>query len=321
MADRSLVDIPLANSIKHPAVVAWSRMMGSGSLPNRITRLNEGHSMVYRLAGIAPDGGSIIAKKCSREDAHRTRAICTRVLPLLSQPALLFYGYLEAGKRKAWLFLEDGGSVKCSLDNPDHQRAFSCWLAALHAGTAGYADDFTLPETGLDTYLKQLRTGRRKILKGLGLLELESQDDATLRTVVEWCDRIESLWPKLKAVVEGAPRTLVHGDYAPKNVLVRQTLGRPEVFPIDWETAGWGTPAMDLGEYPDLAIYTAHARACGAKWHIETVRGWAAVGKILRHIAAFDWASATLIGGWPPRGVRRMRVRLDDAMRAAVVEF
>ena len=49
--------------------------------------------------------------------------------------------------------------------------------------------------------------------------------------------------------------------------------------------------------------------------------GWTAVGKILRHIAAFEWASASLIGGWPPRGVRRMSVRLEDAQTASALEF
>lgn len=321
MADRSLLDIALRNPQKHPAVVAWNRMTGASALPSRITRLNEGHSMVYRLAGIAPDGGSVIAKLCAREDGDRSRVICTSVLPLLQRPALLFYGCLEAGPRRSWLFLEDGGPLKCSLENADHKRALSAWLAALHASTAAHAKGFALPETGFDAYLKQLRSGRRKILKGLGLLEFEPEDEATLRSIAEWYGRIESLWPKLRTMVGDAPHTVVHGDFAPKNVLVREVLGHTEVFPIDWETAGWGTPAEDLGEYPDLAIYTTQAREHGATWSLEAVRRWAAVGKILRHVAAFDWASATLVGGWPPRGVRRMRVRLGDALQAAALEY
>jgi len=116
-------------------------------------------------------------------------------------------------------------------------------------------------------------------------------------------------------------RTLVHGDFAPKNILVRQTAGTLELFPIDWETAGWGSPAADMGEGVDLAIYRAEALRYGASWSAETIRGWAAVGKILRHIAAFEWASASLIGGWPPRGVRRMSVRLEDAQTASALEF
>jgi hypothetical protein len=197
----------------------------------------------------------------------------------------------------------------------------SAWSAALHACLAGYVEDLSLPETGLGMYLKQLRAGRQKILKSLNLLELQPEDCAALQAAVEWFDHVETRWDKLEALVAGGPRTLVHGDFAPKNVLIRQAAGTLEVFPIDWETAGWGPPAADMGECPDLVTYRAEALRYGVSWSAETIRGWAAAGKILRHIAAFEWASASLIGGWPPRGVRRMRVRLEDAWIASTLEF
>jgi len=170
-------------------------------------------------------------------------------------------------------------------------------------------------------YLEQLRAGREKILQSLSLLGLQPEDCATLQAVVEWFDRVEARWNKLEALVAGGPCTLVHGDFAPKNVLVRQAAGTLEVFPIDWETAGWGPPAADMGECPDLITYRAEALRHGVSWSAETIRGWAAVGKILRHTAAFEWASASLIGGWPPRGVRRMKARLEDAQIASALEF
>jgi len=210
--------------------------------------------------------------------------------------------------------------MKCLPHDPRHLSALSAWLAALHACLAGQVEDPSLPETGLSMYLKQLRSARRRILKSLSLREFEADDGAMLRSVVGWFDHVEAQWDKLEALVGGGPRTLVHGDFAPKNILVRQTAGTLELFPIDWETAGWGPPAADMGEGVDLATYRAEALRYGASWSAETIRGWAAVGKILRHIAAFEWASASLIGGWPPRGVRRMRVRLEDAQIASVLE-
>jgi aminoglycoside phosphotransferase (APT) family kinase protein len=132
---------------------------------------------------------------------------------------------------------------------------------------------------------------------------------------------VEARWDKLEALVAGGPRTLVHGDFAPKNVLVRQAAGTPEVFPIDWETAGWGPPAADMGECPDLVTYQAEALRYGVSWSAETIRGWATVGKILRHIASFEWASASLTGGWPARGLWRMKARVEDAWIASTLEF
>lgn len=40
-------------------------------------------------------------------------------------------------------------------------------------------------------------------------------------------------------------RTLVHGDYSPKNVLVDRTRDTPEAWMLDFEVAHWGDPAFD----------------------------------------------------------------------------
>ena len=320
MADRIPLDISTASPAEHPAVVAWSRLMGGNAVPNRIIRLNQGHSVVYRLVGLK-DGDTVIAKQCSRQDAEMTRIICTRLLPLVPRPALVFYGCLPTSTRKSWVFLEDAGSTKCSPDDPAHLSALSAWLAALHTCLAGHVEDLSLPETGLTMYRRQLRAARRRIVQSLSLQALEAEDDATLRSVVEWFDRVEARWDKLEILVGRGPRTLVHDDFAPKNILVRQTAATLEVFPIDWETAGWGPPTADIGECVDLVAYRAEALRYGVSWSEETVRSWAAVGKILRHIAAFDWASASLIGGWPPRGARRIEARLEDARIASALEI
>ena len=133
---------------------------------------------MYRLTGMKEDRDSVIAKLCSREGAEMTRIICTRLLPRVPKAALVFYGCLEMPAGKAWVFLEDAGPVKCSLEDTAHLRAMSAWLAALHACLAGHAEDLSLPETGLGMYLKKLGAGRWKILQSLSLLELQAEDRA-----------------------------------------------------------------------------------------------------------------------------------------------
>src|SRR5207245_5034744 len=117
----------------------------------------------------------------------------------------------------------------------------------------------------------------------------------------------------------GSPRRLFHGDVATKNILVRQTAAALEGLPIDCEFAGWGPPAVDMGECLELAAYRAEALRYGVTWSAETIRGWATVGKILRHIAEFEWASAGLLRRWPPRSVRHMRVGLEGARIASAL--
>ncbi len=309
MANRIPVDIPIGNLAEHPAFIAWGRLTGSSAVPHRIIRLNEGHSVVYRLMGVR-DGDSVIAKLCSRPDAEMTRVICTRLLPLVPKPALVFYGCLQASMSNSWVFLEDAGSLQCSLDDPGHISAVSAWLAAVHACLAGHVKNLSLPDTGFSRYLEQLRAGRQRIVESLSLQEFGVEDGATLRSVLGWFDQVEAQWDKLETLVSGGPHTLVHGDFAPKNILLRQNAGTFEVFPIDWETAGWGPPAADIGECPDLVTYRAEALRYGVAWNAETLRCWAAAGKVLRYIAALEWASTFLTLGWPPRGVRRMKAVL-----------
>jgi 5-methylthioribose kinase len=46
--------------------------------------------------------------------------------------------------------------------------------------------------------------------------------------------------------IGGVRRTLVHGDYSPKNVLVAESEGSKTAWILDFEVAHWGDPAFDL---------------------------------------------------------------------------
>lgn len=48
--------------------------------------------------------------------------------------------------------------------------------------------------------------------------------------------------PDLKIVADFVPRTLVHGDYSPKNILVH----KDGLWVLDHEVAHWGDPVFDL---------------------------------------------------------------------------
>jgi aminoglycoside phosphotransferase (APT) family kinase protein len=53
------------------------------------------------------------------------------------------------------------------------------------------------------------------------------------------------------------PQTLVHNDFAARNIKVRNGQAGTTLLPFDWEKAGWGIPAADLEylEQADLAMY------------------------------------------------------------------
>jgi thiamine kinase-like enzyme len=92
------------------------------------------------------------------------------------------------------------------------------------------------------------------------------------------------------------PRTLVHGDFVGRKLRVRGGPDRGELVPCDWESAGWGVPAIDLAQAsvqakrfaaaPDLAAYASLLRAYGCGVSDEVVFRVSVCGKVFRCLAA-----------------------------------
>ena len=107
---------------------------------------------------------------------------------------------------------------------------------------------------------------------------------------------------ELEECFEGAPATLVHGDFRPKNVHLRTIDSGACVFVLDWETAGWGPPAVDLApargsfsaRHVDIETYVSIAHGSWANLDSQMIGRLVAAGTIFRRLAATDWASSLL---------------------------
>ena len=116
------------------------------------------------------------------------------------------------------------------------------------------------------------------------------------------------------------PPTLVHGDFRPKNAYVRAGANGLDLFAIDWETAGWGVPAVDLIGI-DLPTYWSVVQPSWPDVRLEDVRRLAAVGRVLRPLAAIRWVSPELAYDAlaclvrPTTWLRTYHGRLADAVR------
>ena len=53
-------------------------------------------------------------------------------------------------------------------------------------------------------------------------------------------------WPEFKARIKTQPWTLVHGDFHPANMMLRQNT--KELVLLDWEMVGLGSGPQDLGQ-------------------------------------------------------------------------
>ena len=63
-----------------------------------------------------------------------------------------------------------------------------------------------------------------------------------------------------------APQTIIHGEYYPKNILVREG----EIFPVDWESAAVAAGEIDLASltegWPEEDKRVCQAEYCAARW-------------------------------------------------------
>jgi hypothetical protein len=311
---------------EHPAVGAWQRVVPRAGVPTSIAILQEKEkSAVYRLGGMDCGGVSLIAKRCRADTAVIERVIYEEVLPHLPVARLRYYGCVEDGQ-SSWLFLEDAGGVPFSIGLAEHRVMASRWLALMHTSAMRAAAD-RLPDRGAAYYLVQLRSARETIQRGFHNPKLDSGDRKVLDAVVIQCDILESRWHRLEESSAEVPRTLVHGDFRPKNVRIRTGNEGTDLVALDWETAGWGTPAVDLASARarpinliDIATYYSIARESWPTLDVRSILRLISVGWIFRRLAAISWDCLNLTSPWPQKAVASMRVyqaELAHAMRAA----
>lgn len=279
----------------HPAVMAWLAVTGSERVPDSVEVLRERpvpHKGIYRLPGVGEGGTAVFVKRAVAEVILLERRIQEQILPLLPLTAPRYYGSCLDGSY-GWLFLEDVGGTRFSPSEPEHRRIAARWVATLHLAAARSGESSGLPVAGPPRYLRQLRDARAKIHACLGRWTFARAEVETLVAVLSTCDAIEARWPHVEAGCAGAPATLVHGDFQPKNAFVRSNGDGLQLFPIDWEMAGWGLPPVDLTRI-DSAAYWRVVRETWPGVDFVTVERLARFGRVLEAVAAVDWECESL---------------------------
>jgi len=305
----------------HPAVAAWRELAPDAPDPESIEVLRRGQkSATYRLVGAGPGGAPIIAQHARMAKASIERTVYEQILAHLPVTAPRCYGFREESPQLAWLFLEDVGDERYSDADPAHPALAGRWMGRMHTTAARVAAARGLPDGGPPRYLDHLRAGRHAIRANLTNPALAAGEVTTLRRLVADLDHLESGWAAIELACAGVPATLVHGDFQPKNAYIRTGANGSELFAIDWETAGWGVPAVDLIRV-DLPTYWSVVQPSWPDVRLEDVRRLAAVGRVLRPLAAIRWVSPELAYDAPRclvRPVTWLRIyhgRLADAVR------
>jgi hypothetical protein len=302
-----------AEPTDHPAARAWRNLYPASAEPSRVESLWHGKkphnkSQIFALHGVGTDGGNIVAKRCPRDTAMIEWTVYDKVLPRVPVPSVRCHGLIDdVEPRSCWLFLEDAGRESYSPQIAEHRAIASRWLGMMHGATAKLVDGIGLPDRGADEYLRHLDGGRGRIMQNLDNPALSDDDRALLRNVSSQCDRLESRWDHIDEYCRRMPRTLVHADFAPKNLGTRAEPSGLTLLVFDWEMAGWGNPAPDLAECPDLLIYQSAAEEFWPDFNRHDVRRMATIGTVFRQLASLDWLSWRFAYPWIDKPVARLR--------------
>ena len=316
----------------HPAVRAWEAL--GGAAPARVDHLRRAtrtKPALYRL-DFGPAGQpGVFAKHAPAEALAPERRVYERVLPQLAVTAPRFHGAFDDADATTWLFVEDVGEVCYSPHDPTQRALAARWLGQLHASAAALAPHVPLPDAGPSRYLANLRAARAEILQHQGNRALSADDRSVLGAILAQGERLEARWTELERACGEFPVTLVHADFQPKNMRLRVTDGALTLYPIDWETAGWGVPAADLAHATrrrrrpsvDPEVYAATVRETLPGIDAASVERLALLGHVFQSLAGILWSCADLrfeSEACLIRPVSSMRVylsRIDDSLEAA----
>jgi len=172
-----------------------------------------------------------------------------------------------------------------------------------------------LPDRGPQNYLDHLHSSRRIIEGNLGDPALHSQDLEVLDSILLQGRILESRWMRVVELCRRYPRTLVHCDFAHKNLRVRSNTSGIDLVAFDWEMAGYGIPAPDIAEWsgcgvprriigslPDseLVDYWEVVRESWSYLDLPAMKELAELGAVFRSLLAISWVSESIGRGWWP---------------------
>jgi hypothetical protein len=303
----------------HPAVRAWRRAQPNASIPVRVERLTRGGSnAVFRFYHGADASRPTIAKQRWRAGAQTEHIVYEKVLPQLPIPPVRCLGYADDDDpARAWVFVEDVGGGPYQRADREHRVVAARWLAGAHAFCMTGFGRAVLPERGPEHYLQLLRAAATMIESHLRADQFQGDDRQILFAVACGLAELENRWHRLESWCGAMPRTLVHGDFVAKNCRIGGSAGSDvRLLVFDWETAGWGPPAVDLatnalGDQGLSLHYTTYAREIRAIWDgfdAKELGHAIRVGDALRVLAAIKWGAVSLSHGWAPRDEMRFYV-------------
>jgi hypothetical protein len=267
------------------------------------------NSVVVKLEGALADGSPIVAKLAPRDAIAAETRLYTEVLRSLPIAVPEYYG-TASGEHGDWLFLSyiDGEPYNSSLK--EHRQFAGRYAGSLHYLSARDGLGRGLPRRDADFFGEQLDSAWSAIRSGISNSAVSPEGQSTLQAFLGQLQLLKDRWDRIERHLQSMPHAVVHGDFVSKNLTVRNHEGSQELVVMDWEMAGWGPIATDLG-WLDLEAYRA---ALGTAWpelDKTALQDLSSCSRVFRTVSATCWEAPGLTSGYPEKSIHRVRMYLE----------
>jgi hypothetical protein len=132
-----------------------------------------------------------------------------------------------------WLVTEylDNAEPLNYSSNPRAIQLAATWLGHFHRQTEGFGD------TNSPDYLYKYDRDRY-----LGTIQCGLERAASAGNAAPWQDEFQDSWNTVTDQLVRKPVVIIHGDYFPHNIMIRQN----RICPVDWELSALGIGEIDL---------------------------------------------------------------------------
>lgn len=279
----------------HPAARVWRTLQpdrvplsGIEILKERKKKPESFKSGVYRLTEAT--GKTVIAKRCRRSVAELEISIYTNVLSVIPLNALRLFGYAEdLSDDYLWIFLEDAAGYEYDNNNEVHRIISARWLGFMHTQSTDLYNSIKLPDRTPYHYSQIMGDTTDLFHRSTDHPSITRNDKYTIELLLSLYRILETNWELITSLCESWPQTLVHGDFVAKNIRV-STCGTL-LYPFDWEQAGVGPLAIDIGSGSNLdhREYWMITRKRWPDLKESDITHMARLGRIFRSLDAIYW--------------------------------
>jgi aminoglycoside phosphotransferase (APT) family kinase protein len=197
--------------------------------------------MLKDLSRESLDANALRVKPALLHDPLREIEVYRDLLDAAALGTPAYHGAsVDPARGRYWLFIENvAGPVLWQVGEFAVWEEAARWLAQLHGVLAPSAVDAprSLLRYGPDLYRMWIERAR-----DFARQDSTPWSDETKQTVIGLSDRYEPVIERVASL----PRTIVHGEFYPSNVLVQNGGTATRIAPIDWELAGVGPGLLDL---------------------------------------------------------------------------